>query len=822
MERQFANGMPVLSREPWTVRVAVWSARHRYPVFAAWLVLIAGLMFGAIALGGQCSQSVMDKGQAIGDSQTGWNAYNDADANVPSKIQTEWFYLIVSNPAGQLDTAANRAAIATMTQRLTGLTATYNGATVPVFYKDPAGQMPAVLDPYVLASLAPDQAPGVLSADGTTAIITARISGDNDEATDKAEAIKPVAAELKAQYPNLTIYAFNNRLMNGDFGNYVNNSLDGLLLPTLLITLVILLVACRSFVAALVPIALAISAITGAMGLVGIYSQTVAPVSQYVGQIVVMIGLAVAVDYSLFVISRFRTERGRGNVSFFGMASGALSGGWSGMRASLREQEGPRGSAQGRTRLGAIEVASSTAGRAVFFSGMAVMISLGGLLLINDDVFKSLAIGSISVVLISVVGSLTFLPATLAILDRWVLRFGVPVISRDRGEGRGIWGTIVRAATRRPVLAAAAAGALLIAVALPVSKLQLGSTTSDVATLPHSVEGVRAWELISQKWPQGRQLTIEVIVTDADQPATRAAIENYVAAVKQGKVPGVNASNVNLSVAGDGTVANIATPIPGGPNDIANWDLARQFRTTVVPSYFGDLADTKVYVSGDAAYTMDQADWYGGQMPLVILFVLGMSFLLLLVAFHSIVIPIKAIILNLLSAGAAFGVLVLLFQEGWFSEYTGIRPNVIEAWAPAMIFTILFGLSMDYHVFILTRVKEARDRGLASTDAVVKGITITAGTVTSAAAIMVCVFGAFFTIQLAIMQELGVGLAVAILVDATVVRSLLLPSLMKLLGEWNWWMPPFLRWIPRITIEGEPEALLGAIAAKPEAGAAGA
>ncbi len=809
MSGQFANGMPVLSREPWTVKVAVWSARHRYPVFAAWFVLIAGLMFGAAALGGQRSQSVMDKGQTIGESQTGWNVYSDANANVSTHVDTEFFYLIVANPNGKLDATESRTAIAAMTQRLAGLTASYQGATVPVFYKDPASQMPPVVDPFVLAGIAPDQAPGVLSADGTTAIITARISGGNDEATAKAEATKPLVAELKADYPSLTIYAFNNRLLNDDFGNYVNNSLDGLLLPTLIITLLILLIACRSLVAALVPIVLAISAITGAMGLVGIYSQTVAPVSQYVGQIVVMIGLAVAVDYSLFVISRFRTERGRGNVSFFGMASGALSGGWSGMRASLREQEGPRGSAQGRTKLGAIEVASSTAGRAVFFSGMAVMISLGGLLLINDDVFKSLAIGSISVVLISVLGSLTFLPATLAILDRWVLRFGIPVLARDRGEGRGIWGTIVRAATSRPVVAAGAAAMLLLAVAFPVSKLQLGSTTGDPSTLPHSVEGVRAWDLISQEWPQGRQLTIEVIVTDADKPATKAAIEKYVAAVKAGKVPGVNASNVSVSVAGDGTVADIATPIPGGPNDIANWDLARQFRTTVVPSYFGDLADTRVYVSGDAASTMDQANWYGGQMPLVIVFVLGMSFLLLLVAFHSIVIPLKAIILNLLSAGAAFGVLVLLFQEGWFKDITGIRPNVIEAWAPAMIFTILFGLSMDYHVFIMTRVKEARDRGLAPTDAVVKGITITAGTVTSAAAIMVCVFGAFFTIQLTVMQELGIGLAVAILVDATLVRSLLLPSLMKLLGEWNWWMPPFLRWVPRITIEGEPEDALG-------------
>jgi uncharacterized membrane protein YdfJ with MMPL/SSD domain len=804
LERPIAR-TPVLSREPWTVRVAVWSARHRFPVFAAWFVLIAGLMFGASALGGQRSQSVMDKGQTIGDSQTGWNVYTDANANVAGHVDTEYFYLIVSNPNGQLDTPENRTDITAMTQRLAEATASYDGATVPVFYADPASQLPAVVDPYALASVAPDQAPRVLSADGTTAIITANISGGNDEAEAKATAVKPVVVELQKQYPNLTIYALNNRLINEDFGNYVNNSLDSLLLPTLIITLLILLIACRSLVAAVVPIVLALSAITGAMGLVGIYSQTVAPVSQYVGQIVVLIGLAVAVDYSLFVISRFRTERGRGNVSFFGIVTRTATTGWSGMRAALREQEG-----QGRSKLGGIEVASSTAGRAVFFSGLAVMISLGGLLLINDDVFKSIAIGSISVVLISVAGSLTFLPATLAILDRWVFRFGLPVVARDRGEGRGIWGTIVRTATSRPVIAAGAAGLLLVAIAFPVSKLQLGSTTSDVSTLPHSVEGVRAWDLITQKWPAGRDLAIEVIVTHADQPATKAAIADYVSALKSNEIAGVNASNVNVSTAGDGTVVDIAAPIPGGANDLANWDLARQFRETIVPSYFGSLADTRVYVSGDAAFTMDYANWYGGQMPLVIVFVLGMSFLLLLVAFHSIIIPLKAIILNLLSAGAAFGVLVLLFQEGWLKDITGIQPNVVEAWAPAMIFTILFGLSMDYHVFILTRVKEARDRGLASTDAVVKGITITAGTVTSAAAIMVCVFGAFFTIQLAIMQELGIGLAVAILVDATLVRSLLLPSLMKLLGEWNWWMPSFLRWVPRITIEGEPEQALDA------------
>jgi RND superfamily putative drug exporter len=657
-----------------------------------------------------------------------------------------------------------------------------DGKQVPAFYADPKSQLPAVVDPFVLAAAVPDQAASVISADGTTALVTAKVSGDDIEATAKADAIKPLADKFKADYPNLTIYAFNNRLINADFGHYISNSLSSLLLPTLLITFLILLIAARSAIAAVVPIVLALSAIIGAMGLVGIYSEVFAPVSQYVSDIVVLIGLAVAVDYSLFVISRFRTERRAGRDKFY-----------------------------------AIEIASSTAGRAVFFSGLAVMISLGALFLIDDSLFKSIAIGSIAVVMISVLGSLTFLPAVLSILDRKVMRFGIPILARDRGEGRGIWGTIVRLATNRAIVAAVGAGAILLIVAAPLSKLELGSTTSDVSTLPHSIEGIRAWDLITTKWPAGRNLTMDVIVTNAKDPTTAKAITAFETAMKSGKVAGVNAATTALDYSGDATVADIRAGIPGTANDGSNWDLSRTFRSSVVPTYFGSLNGSHVYVSGDAAYTMDYANWYGGQMPLVILFVLGMSFLLLLVTFHSIVIAIKAIILNLLSAGAAFGVLVLLFQEGWFKDFTGIRPNVIEAWAPAMIFTILFGLSMDYHVFILTRVKEARDRGLASNDAVVKGITITAGTVTSAAAIMVCVFGAFFTIQLAIMQELGVGLAVAILIDATVVRSLLLPSLMKLLGEWNWWMPSFLRWIPRITIEGEPEELLGG-----DAGVAGA
>jgi len=226
-------------------------------------------------------------------------------------------------------------------------------------------------------------------------------------------------------------------------------------------------------------------------------------------------------------------------------------------------------------------------------------------------------------------------------------------------------------------------------------------------------------------------------------------------------------------------------------------------RRDLVPAAFANLPDVRGYVTGRVAFTLDTVDFYARGIPQVMTFVLTLSFLLLLVAFRSIVIPIKAILLNLLSTGSAFGLLVLVFQDGRLTGPLGFKPGPIEAFVPVFIFTILFGLSMDYHVFILTRIKEARDRGLATSEAVARGIAITSGTVTSAAAIMVVVFGVFVTLELVIIKQLGFGLATAVLIDATIVRSVLLPATMRLLGEWNWWLPPFLRWLPEVTIEGE-------------------
>jgi RND superfamily putative drug exporter len=279
-------------------------------------------------------------------------------------------------------------------------------------------------------------------------------------------------------------------------------------------------------------------------------------------------------------------------------------------------------------------------------------------------------------------------------------------------------------------------------------------------------------------------------------------------------------------MAADGKTASVNFKMQGDPNDLRNQDIVKQVRSSIVPTTFADAPGARALVTGDAAYTLDVADFYLKGMPQVIAFVLTLSFLLLLVAFRSIVIPIKAILLNLLSTGAAIGLMVVVFQEGWLQGVLGFKPGPIESFVPIFIFTILFGLSMDYHVFILTRIKEARDHGMTSNEAVARGISITAGTITSAAAIMVCVFAVFLTLPLTIIKQLGFGLAVAVFIDATIVRSILLPATMRLLGEWNWWLPRWLNWLPHVTIEGdvdeqtdtEPPIPVDGVAQRPVAG----
>jgi uncharacterized membrane protein YdfJ with MMPL/SSD domain len=748
---------PVLAdgarRLPLTVRIASWSARHRWPVIGLWLAATVGLYLGNAALGGQRFLSAQDSQALIGDSAQGDAVFTDTGAAGASQS----FDVVVSNGGASLDTASGHAAVAALVADLSSAQVAVGGQSVPVFA--------SVVDPFAAAAANPSMVGLVISADSSSVIVNATITGSGSDLDTKVQVARSTIDAFRAGHPGLTVLSLNDTEINADLAAYGESTAWLLLLVTLPLTLLILVVAFRALVAAAVPLTLGLTSIVGAMGIVGAYSRLAAPVSPFAAEFVVLIGLAVAIDYSLFVISRFRAER-----------------------------------SEGRTRLEAIELASATSGRAVFFSGVAVAISMASMFLLDEPLVTSFALGSIAAVSVSIVGTMTFIPAVISVLDKRLDRGGIPIPSPAQRWVAGLWPRLVLTATKHAPAVAVTTAALLILAASPAVGIKLGYTSGDLSSMPGDVEGVRAARLMAQEWPQGSNLTLDVIATNAGSERAKAAISRL--ETEAASVAGVTGP-AREYFSEDGSVAKISFTLARTAADPANAQIVREFRSSLVPTAFGDAPDSAVYVAGDAAYALDYSSFYAAKTILVAAFVLGLSFLLLLVAFHSIAIPIKAILLNLLSLAAAFGVMVMVFH-GSSSE--------IDASNPVMMFAILFGLSMDYHVFILSRVKEARDCGLSSADAVLDGISRTAGIVTSAAAIMVCVFAGFATIGIAAIQQFGLGMAVAIFVDATLVRSLLLPATMRLLGEWNWWLPSCLRWLPTIEVEAIADAGIGASA----------
>ena len=734
----------VRASAPATVRIAAWSARHRWLVIVVWFVGTIGLFVVSSAMGGISTQNATGtSGFAQTESAKGgqlWAAANQTD-------QGEDVLVVMTNPNGTVADPAFRAAVADIVQALSSTRA--NGQ--PVFER--------VVDPVSAPAAA-----GLVSPDLTSVRIAARIPGNGSAVRAASTEVRATLSALVARYPAYTIHTVSNTLINQDINSVVSGDVDSSLKISVPVTFAILLIAFGAVAAAVIPLVLALTALLAAFGLMGVYSHVVNPVSPYATQLIVLIGLAVAIDYSLFMITRFRSERRHG--------------------ADTQR---------------AIEVASSTAGRAVFFSGLAVMISVAALYVLPDELFHSMALGTIVVILVSVAGSLTFLPATLAILGGRVNWGRIPYFGRERPEESGFWSRLVRGVMRRPLIAAAVAAMVLLTLGSPVLKMRLGST--DIDAFPQVIDGVQAIEQLQQHWPQGSVLTLDVIVTKAADPVTQGAIGRLQQA---GLQLGGLSEPVTVTPSPDGTLADVSFVMSGGLNDDANHAIVRAMRSSVIPSVFGGLPAVSAYVTGDAASTMDTNAIYINSLPLVFGFVLSLSFLLLLIAFRSLVVPIKAILLNLLSTGAAYGVLVAVFQLGFMKDFLGVRPtDVVEVWVPIFVFAILFGLSMDYHVFILTRIRELVDRGSATSEAVAHGIAATSGTVTSAAAIMVVVFAVFATLRLVIIRELGLSLAVAVLVDATIIRSVLLPASMRLLGEWNWYLPRALHWLRRVTLEGD-------------------
>ncbi|HET8557885.1 MAG TPA: alpha/beta fold hydrolase [Gaiellaceae bacterium] len=615
---------------------------------------------------------------------------------------------------------------------------------------------------------------GPVSKDGHSALVQFDIPGKRDKAPDKVGPALDSVDAAQGAHPGFVIGEFGlASAMKGTdtaFGNDLGKA-GKLSLP---ITLIILLLAFGALIAAGIPLLLGLTAVFATFGLMSLPSHLV-PVAIQAYAMVLLIGLAVGVDYSMFYLKRERQER-----------------------------------AAGRSRQAALAAAAATSGRSVLISGGTVIAAMAGMFMTGDQTFGSIAFATILVVAVAVLGSLTVLPAVLSRLGDKVDRFRIPLVGRRRrdpaGEG-GIWGAIVDRVLRRPALSAALAAGLLVALAAPALQLHLAPTGTE--SFPQSLPVVKNYNRMQQAFP-GKALPAEVVVKAPD--VTTPAVHTAIAQLERRAVASGHAFNpITVDVNKTHTVADITVPIAGNGTDAASKAAFHALRETFVPQTVGALPHTEAGVTGQTASWQDSADKLRSDLVPVVAFVLLLAFALMLVAFRSIVIAIKAIVLNLLSVGAAYGVLVLVFQHGVGKGLIGASSaNGIEVVVPLLLFVILFGLSMDYHVFIISRIRETFDRGATVDDAVSHGIKSTAGVVTSAAIVMVCVFSIFATLSTPFFKQFGVGLAAAILIDATIVRAVLLPASMKLLGRWNWYLPRWLEWLPRLEsgeleLDGEPE-----------------
>ncbi|MFP5319777.1 MAG: MMPL family transporter, partial [Acidimicrobiia bacterium] len=520
-----------------------------------------------------------------------------------------------------------------------------------------------------------------------------------------------------------------------------------------------------------------IAAIAIAVGLVAVAGQ-VSEFSFFVTNMITMMGLAVGIDYSLFVVSRYREERARG-----------------------------------LDKLDAIEASGATASRAVLFSGMTVVLALAGMLIIPTTIFRSLAAGAIFVVVVAVLATMTLLPAVLGLLGDRVNKGRIRRKATVGGIGRpgGFWDKVTHAVMGRPVASLAIGVFVLLAAAYSWTDMRTGF--SGVSTLPDSFESKQAFEALAKDFSGGLSSPVEIVIDGRiDDPAVQAGINSTQAAL--GADARFGPSHVEVNEARD--LALISAPINGDPSSKAAVDSIDYLRDVVDRNFDGTPA--RGLVGGETAFNKDFFDLTDRYMPIVFAFVLGLSFILLTVAFRSVVVPIKAILLNLLSVGAAYGLIVLVSQKGVGADLLGFQQvEVIEAWLPLFLFSVLFGLSMDYHVFLLSRIREHYDQTGDNTGSVAYGLRTTAGIITGAALIMVAVFGGFASGELVMFQQMGFGLAAAVLIDATIVRSVLVPASMKLLGNRNWYLPKWLDWLPNVTVEGpHTQPVPAATDAKPE------
>ena len=719
-------------------RAGAWSARHRAKAIVGWLVFVVL----AVVVGGAIGTTQLkDEELGVGESKQADQAVADAFADNAQET-----VLIQSRDAGvTVRDPAFRAVVSDVVGRL-----------------ESTRNVIDVESPYFAGSQ------GVISRDGRSALVSFEIPDpgkDSDVTTeDLVEAPLKAVAGLSRTHPQFRIQQFGDASVNKEVNESIQADFRQAEVTSLPVTLIILLLAFGAVVAALVPLVLAATAVAAAIGLLGPLSR-IWPVDQTVTSIVLLVGLAVGVDYSMFYLRRMREERARGNENDAALAT-----------------------------------AAATSGRAVLFSGGTVAIAMAGMFVAGAATFTSFAVGTITVVAIAVVGSLTVLPAVLSKLGDRLNRGRIPFLIRPEervARDSRVWSAILDRVLGRPLLSTIAATALLLVLASPVLNLKLA--VPGFETLPQDLAVIDTYDRIQTAFP-GNQTPAEVVVErgEASNVALTIGVHNL---RKQVEGTGLAASPVTVEFSSDRSVAVVNVPVAGNGTDQASYDALAQLRDEIIPATVGAQPGLQANVTGYTAGSKDFNDLMESRVPIVFGFVLGLAFFLLLATFRSIVIPIKAILLNLLSVGAAYGVVVWIFQEGHLESVLGFQSSgAVVSWLPLFLFVLLFGLSMDYHVFILSRVREGYDRGASTADAVSQGIKHTASVVTAAAAVMIAVFGIFATLSATVFKEFGVGLAVAVLIDATLIRGVLLPATMTLLGDWNWYLPRALDWLPRIGI----------------------
>ena len=689
-----------------TVRVARWSATHPWRAIALW----AAVVMAALAL----TATVPTQTASFSDSRVGKSG-RAADLVEKAGLAADpEESVVVTARHGTLDERAATAAADDVRARMGRLSA-----------------VKSVADP-------------VWSSDRSALLVPISLRGTPDDADENVGTLLDVTDAVQAEHRDVAVRQAGAASLDSGINDHVNEDLasgEALSLP---ITFAILLVAFGALIAAGIPVLLAFSSVLTALAIYGPLSHLV-PDEGTVSSVVLLMGMAVGVDYSLFYLRREREERRRG-----------------------------------RSTLDAIEIAAQTSGHAVLVSGAAVVLAMSGLFLMREATFAGLAVGSILVVAVAVLGSLTVLPALLAKLGRWVDRPRVPLLwrlNRRIGQG-GISSRILRSVLANPRTSTLVTGLVLVGVTLPVLGLKTGEGTLD--TLPQDIPAVQAYEAVQDAFPQEHPKIDVVLHGPADSAgAARAALEQVGSTLGGG--------DVRTSTDGRTTVLTVAAPYV--ERDERNADVVERLRDTVVPRATASLDDTTHAVGGDVAELID-ADAQPSRLPWVITFVLALTLVIMGWTFRSVVVAVLTSVLNLLSVGTAFGVMVLVFQHSWADgllDYTS--QGFIVDWVPVFCFVVLIGLSMDYHVFVLSRVREAVASGLPYAEAVRTGIRDTAGVVTSAAAVMVSVFAVFATLSMVEMKQMGVGLSVAILVDATLIRLVLLPSALLLLERpisWAW------------------------------------